>query len=144
VAWRGERRRPGKAEAYRKSTGAPCTIRAVARKSLGRSNQEFSNFFSRLFFQDIRIFFGGSVLTTVARYLIFTGVITTFYRIRYYEFINFFQDGPQSIHDASSSFSLVQCIICHTPSWDSTRAVQDSTQSPSFIYRIPSISFISA
>jgi len=142
VAWRGERRRPGKAEAYRKSTGAPCTIRAVARKSLGRSNQEFSNFFSRLFFQDIRIFFGGSVLTTVARYLIFTGVITTFYRIRYYEFINFFQDGPQSIQDVSCS--LVQWIISHVPSWCSTRAVQDSTQSPSFIYRIPSISFISA
>ena len=59
-----------------------------------------------------------------------------------FDFSDFFSGPAKKDYDASCS--LVQWIICHVPSWCSTRAVQDSTQSPSFIYRIPSISFISA
>ena len=65
-----------------------------------------------------------------------------------FEIPNFFSGPAKKDYEASfwsfGSFSLVQWIISHVPSWCSTSAVHDSTQSPSFIYRIPSISFISA
>jgi hypothetical protein len=68
-----------------------------------------------------------------------------------FEIPNFFSGPAKKDYEASfwsfeffGSFSLVQWIISHVPSWCSTSAVQDSTQSPSFIYRIPSISLISA
>ena len=132
---RGERRRPGKARRSWKRLGKLDQVRAVARKVCPRSDSEFSNFFSRWFFQDFQIFFRR--LRTYHSRMVIYPIHRSYYSLLLDQVLRipkFFPGAAKKDYDASfGSWSLVQWIICHVPSWCSTRAVQDSTQSPSFI-----------